>query len=468
MKLASLAAGFLVAAAAAALEAVETVEAVDGVRPMPESQDGPRHVSYRGAQVLRLPVHAHNAAAIDGAIADLGLDAWQDARRVGRYADVVVPADQVEALKGRLATADADADADTGAATTTTITTMHADLEAAIAAEGRYEAYAAGTANATWFRSFHAYADHLRFLGALQARFPHNTALVSSGVSLLGRNITGLRIFGSGGGGVRRPALVLHGTVHAREWIATMVVEYIAYRMATALDDQTSDDAAAAAAAAGLAAHLERYDVYAFPVVNPDGFVYTQTTDRLWRKNRQDTANSTCVGRDINRNWPIAWEATGGASTNPCAQDFRGGAQADAPETAALARWLHATQAAQGIQLYVDYHSYGELFMTPYGYTCERQPARSAELLRLAEGAATAIYGVHGTFFQWGGICSMLYKSTGSSVDYVHEAVGAAHSFTSELRDMGQTGFVLPPAQILPGCEEAFAGVQYLMENMRT
>ncbi|CAK7205308.1 hypothetical protein SEUCBS139899_008077 [Sporothrix eucalyptigena] len=410
-------------------------------------------VSYRGVQVLRLPVRHDNVATINRAIADLGLGTWQDARTVGRYADIVVHPDVAEDLRARLGP-------DTALAKV-----MHPDLEAAIAAESQYEVYTPGSANATWFQSFHLYADHMRFLQDLQTRHANNTEIVSSGLSLDGRNLTGLRIFGSGGGQTKRPAVVFHGTVHAREWIATMVVEYLAYNLAEATTNTTSD----------LAPVLEKYDVYAFPVVNPDGFVYTQTTDRLWRKNRQTNTNASltttstspaCIGRDINRNWPIAWGVDGGASSDPCAQDYRGGAQADAPETVALTSWLLATHKRQSIALYIDYHSYGQLFMTPYGYSCERFPANNAELQDLATGAADAIYDIHGVYFQSGGICSMLYKSTGNSVDYVHDVVGVPYSFTSELRDMGQTGFVLPPAQIRPSCEEALAGVQYLLKNI--
>jgi carboxypeptidase A2 len=46
---------------------------------------------------------------------------------------------------------------------------------------------------------------------------------------------------------------------------------------------------------------VDKFDFYITPIVNPDGFVYTQTTDRLWRKNRQTVSSSSCVGRDINR-----------------------------------------------------------------------------------------------------------------------------------------------------------------------
>ena len=47
--------------------------------------------------------------------------------------------------------------------------------------------------------------------------------MVTSGTSLQGQPITGIHLFGSGGKGTK-PAIVLHGTVHAREWITTMVL----------------------------------------------------------------------------------------------------------------------------------------------------------------------------------------------------------------------------------------------------
>ena len=52
---------------------------------------------------------------------------------------------------------------------------------------------------------------------------------------------------------------------------------------------------------------LERYIFYYVPVFNPDGYQYTFTEDRLWRKTRSTNVNSTCVGTDANRNWDIMW-----------------------------------------------------------------------------------------------------------------------------------------------------------------
>ncbi len=92
---------------------------------------------------------------------------------------------------------------------------------------------------------------------------------------------------------------------------------------------------------------------------------------------------------------------------------------------------------------------------------------KNTELQSLASGAVDAIRTVHGTSFDYGPICTTIYPATGSSVDYVNDVVGADYTFTSELRDTGANGFVLPPYQILPSGEEAYAGVRYLLLNMK-
>ena len=78
-------------------------------------------------------------------------------------------------------------------------------------------------AGSPWFDSYHPYADHLTFLDDLVAQFPKNARIVSAGQSYEGRDIKGIHIFGSSGPD-QKPAIVWHGTVHAREWIATMVM----------------------------------------------------------------------------------------------------------------------------------------------------------------------------------------------------------------------------------------------------
>lgn len=150
-----------------------------------------------------------------------------------------------------------------------------------------------GVPDFSWFSSYHSYDDHIKFISNLTKVLPNNSELISSGKSVEGRAITGLHIWGSSGKGSKE-AVIIHGTVHAREWITTMVVEYFAYRLMTGYGQNSN--------ATKL---LADYDFYILPVVNPDGFVYSQTTNRLWRKNRSAAPpGSDCLGTDINRNWP--------------------------------------------------------------------------------------------------------------------------------------------------------------------
>ncbi|KAK6215788.1 zinc carboxypeptidase [Colletotrichum tabaci] len=399
-----------------------------------------KRVSYDGTKVFRVSV-GDEVDRINSVVDKLQLSTWKGAPRAGALADIVVPPTEVAAFEAEIAGMN--------------VTTMHEDLGAAIADESSFSLYAVGSADATWFNSYHAYADHLKFLNDLVASYPNNAAIITSGKSLQGNTITGIHIHGTASKGVR-PAVVFHSTVHAREWISTMANEYIAWNL---LSKYSTD--------AEIRGFVDKYDFYIFPVVNPDGFIYTQTTNRLWRKNRQTTPGSTCIGHDINRNWPFQWSLTGGASTNPCDEDFKGVTQGDAPETAALSAWLARTKAAQGLKLFIDFHAYSQLFMTPYGYSCSAVSAKNTELQSLARGAVAAIKAVHGTSYRYGPICSTIYKATGSSVDYVNDVVKADYTFTQELRDTGNYGFVLPAAQILPTSEETYAGIRYLLQNMK-
>ncbi|KAL1647965.1 hypothetical protein SLS58_002289 [Diplodia intermedia] len=333
------------------------------------------------------------------------------------------------------------------------------DLGAAIKQEEEetveYLASAAAVPSDSWFDAYHSYADHLTFLSDLVSVRPNNAEIVTAGTSSQGRNITGIHFWGSGGKNTK-PAIIMHSTVHAREWITTMTNEYIAYQLLTKYDSDTT-----------IKSYVDKYDFYVFPVVNPDGFVYTQTNTRLWRKNRQSVSGNSCVGTDINRNWAVGWSVAGGSSTDPCDETFRGTAALSSPEAAGLAAQMRAVRDQQGVKMYMDWHSYSQLWMTPYGYTCDALPAANAELQSISGGAVAAISAVYGTEFEYGPICETIYQASGSSVDYSNDVVKSTYTFTAELRDTGRYGFVLPAAQIRPTGEEMWAGMKYVLANMK-
>lgn len=203
----------------------------------------PHRVSYDGYKVFRVSVGDNNIGRINDVVDRLNLQTWKPAKKAGSFADIVVPPSQLDAFSKE--------------ALDLKPVVMHEDLGVSIEAESTFQIYAVGAVNSTWFNSYHAYADHLQFLKDLVAQFSTNSEIVTSGNSLNGNAITGIHFWGSGGKGVK-PAVILHGTVHAREWITTLVVEYYAYTLLTSTDATTKG-------------FLDKYDFYFFPVVNPDG-----------------------------------------------------------------------------------------------------------------------------------------------------------------------------------------------------
>ena len=67
----------------------------------------------------------------------------------------------------------------------------------------------------------------------------------------------------------------------------------------------------------------------------------------------------------------MAWNQTNGASTSPCAETYKGLSAQDAPETAALAAYINArASSSAGAKMFVDWHSYSQLFMTRTSTIC--------------------------------------------------------------------------------------------------
>ncbi|KAF2849648.1 hypothetical protein T440DRAFT_426160 [Plenodomus tracheiphilus IPT5] len=309
-----------------------------------------------------------------------------------------------------------------------------------------------------WFNSYHPYDDHVEWWHELQESFPDNSNWTTTGTSYEGREIFGVHLWGADGPG--KPAVLYHGTVHAREWIAAPTIEYITQQLVKGY--QSGDNV--------TQSFLNQYDFYIFPFVNPDGFVFSQTNDRLWRKNRQpppaNAANQTCFGRDVNRNWETNWDADPrGASPNPCSQTYRGEAPRDTPENRGLDDTVRKLRDTQGIKLFIDWHSYSQLLLFPFGH---RETLYAPELGKWTRTAALVSEEIraqsdNATTFTYGASGATLYPTTGASVDHIYTIGRAEFSFTIELPDFGDFGFVLPPERIRPTVKEQWVGQQVLL-----
>ncbi|MCS7273667.1 MAG: M14 family metallocarboxypeptidase [Fimbriimonadales bacterium] len=247
-----------------------------------------------------------------------------------------------------------------------------------------------------------------------------------------------------------RPQVVINAMQHAREWITPPVALYFAYRLVA--EYYTN---------ARIRNYLDRLEIYVVPVVNPDGYVYTHTTNRLWRKNRRylGVVNGRhAYGVDLNRNWGLNWGGPG-SSGNPLSETYQGPAPFSEPETYFLSRWMLSLPA---LRAHVDLHSYSQLILLPWGYTTQ-QPPFYAVFERVGLAMQQRIAAVHGMHYAVGSAAVMLYLASGNMMDWVFGVRGAP-SFTYELRDRGQYGFLLPPDQILPTCEEVYPALLELLE----
>lgn len=111
---------------------------------------------------------------------------------------------------------------------------------------------------------------------------------------------------------------------------------------------------------------LEKYSFDIVPVANPDGYEYTWTTDRFWRKTRSRNSRDTCFGADANRNWDESW-CKAGASKDPCAEDYCGKAPFSEPESAALRDHVIKINKNNNLKAYFSIHAFSQYWMYPYG-----------------------------------------------------------------------------------------------------
>jgi murein tripeptide amidase MpaA len=172
--------------------------------------------------------------------------------------------------------------------------------------------------------------------------------LDSVGASVEGRPILAVKI-GAAADAPGRPNVLFMATHHAREWVATEMAMRLARWIADSLPR-------------GL---LAARDVWVIPVQNPDGYQYSFTDARLWRKNRRLNGDGT-YGVDLNRNYPAFWGRDNvGSSDQPFTEVFRGTAPASEPETQAIV----AFHAAHPPVMAVSYHTYSGLVLYPYGFS---------------------------------------------------------------------------------------------------
>ncbi|XP_026844068.1 zinc carboxypeptidase [Drosophila persimilis] len=287
------------------------------------------------------------------------------------------------------------------------------------------------------------------WLDSVLAAYPTVTEEFIVGQSYEGRTIRGIKISHKAG----NPGIFIESNIHAREWITSASATWFINQLLTSEEPAVRNLA-------------ESYDWHIVPVFNVDGFEYSHAKNRMWRKTRQPHATNECIGADANRNFDSHWLENNGASSNPCSETFAGDEPGSEPEAKALVEYL--TQIKDQFSVYISFHSYGQYLLSPYGHTATEFPDNYADLLEIGEAFATAIEDLpYGTVYRYGTTADVLYVATGTSVDWVFNELDKKVAFTIEYRDLGRYGFILPPVQIIPNCEELMAGMLALIDKSK-
>ncbi len=283
---------------------------------------------------------------------------------------------------------------------------------------------------------------------ALESAHPGLAKTVNIGSTWEGRAIRAIKIGTTPAAeDYGKPDILFVGCHHAREWISVevplMLAEYLVNNYA---NNQTIRDL------------LEAREIWIVPLLNPDGYEYSRTTNRLWRKNRRDLGDGF-FGVDLNRNYGFLWGGVG-ASSNRGDETFRGPSSFSEPETRALRDLIEARKAGRNVlggaprfTALITYHSYSQLILYPWGHTTTGAPDRALldATAKDLESLIEAAGGHHYTAQQ----SSDLYRTTGDLTDWAYGEYGV-RAFTIELRPRRwfSSGFELPASEIQPTFDE--------------
>ena len=190
-------------------------------------------------------------------------------------------------------------------------------------------------------------------------------------------------------------------------------------------------------------------EIFFVPVVNPDGYVYNQTTNPNggggWRKNRKNSGGGD-YGVDLNRNYDYGWGNNSGSSNDPGSETYRGPSAGSEPETQAIKNYIGQINPKISFSM----HSYAGRYLNPYGYN-----------------DSTVSFDIYSEFtsdfsssnnYLYGTVKEMLdYYSSGTTRDYLH-----SHGTYCWTPEVGGTDFWPLQSEIIPVASENLYGLKYL------
>jgi carboxypeptidase T len=209
---------------------------------------------------------------------------------------------------------------------------------------------------------YHNYAEMTAEINSIVQANPQIASQRVIGTSYQGRNIVAVKISDNAGTDEAEPEVLFTHHQHAREHLT---VEMALYVLRELTSDYGTDPR--------VTAMVNGREIWVIPDLNPDGGEYDVASGsyRSWRKNRQPNSGSSYIGTDLNRNWAYQWGCCGGSSGSTSSDTYRGTSAESAKEVKVVADFVRSRVVGgkQQIKAGIDFHTYSELVLWPYGYT---------------------------------------------------------------------------------------------------
>ncbi|CAK4395500.1 unnamed protein product [Aphanomyces euteiches] len=251
-----------------------------------------------------------------------------------------------------------------------------------------------------------------------------------------------------------KKAIYLQSTMHAREWIS---LTSTVFTWASLLDG-------IAAANSSIVKLVDLYDWVYVPIVNVDGYVYSWTHERFFRKNLRmrsyfplNPESNFSAGVDLNRNFGPSFDM------NEDSETYSGPEPFSEPEVKGIKSWIDKTQVnGPGLAGVLDIHSIGTYVLTPYANSSMPPVAPYGQALQtLAISIQSAVRSVAGGNYT---VMSMydMYFAQGTFSDYVF----ATYKVPSIVIEIEGNSFRVPSSTIRRRGNEITAAVLALANGI--
>ncbi|HVG11400.1 MAG TPA: M14 family zinc carboxypeptidase [Flavisolibacter sp.] len=291
------------------------------------------------------------------------------------------------------------------------------------------------------------YAEMKKELDSMVLNYPTLVKLESIGKTYENRDIWVLKISDNAAANESEPEVLYSGMHHAREPLGMMnLIFYMQYLLENySINDRIKEI-------------VDGRELYFIPIVNPDGYVYNQSTNPngggLWRKNRQPNTSDGSIGQDLNRNYAFGFDYNNGGSSDVTTdQTYHGDFAFSAIETQLMRDYIRT----RDFKFALNYHSYGGYWIHGYCVPTGVLSATDVAIIKTTGSIATkhSIYEV-GTPMETVG-----YQGNGSSDDWFLGGDAGVrppiYAISPEV-GLGITTFWPVASDIIKYCKEVFHG----------